>query len=126
MLVEHFDIFKSYLKQAELVFSDIYISVDINCCNLFNPGDSHIKCLINILDVYQLTQVITEPTRITSSTSTLINLFINNNEESIVHSSVYFLPFLWYEKVVFPGKIPDVLRQGILHIFIFHIIKQGD
>ena len=54
MLVEHFDIFKSYLKQAELVFSDIYITGDINCCNLFNPGDSHIKRLINILDVYHV------------------------------------------------------------------------
>jgi hypothetical protein len=37
----------------------------------------------------QLTQMITKPTRITSSTSILIDLFITNNTEGIVHSGVY-------------------------------------
>lgn len=86
--VEHFDIFESYLKPAEMVFSGIYITGVITYCNLFNPGDSHTKCLVNILDLYQLTQVITEPIRITSSTFTLIKLFIDNNKESIMHCGV--------------------------------------
>ena len=89
--VEHFDVFESLLKQAELGFSDIYITGDINCNLLKDPRDCYTTRLINIIEAYQLTQVISEPTRITSNTSTLIDLFITNNRESIVHSGVYSL-----------------------------------
>lgn len=41
------------------------------------------------MEAYQLTQVITERARITCCTSTLIDLFIMNHTESIVHSGVY-------------------------------------
>ena len=77
--VGEFDVFESLLKQAG----------DINCNFLQDSRDSYTTRLINIMEAYQLTQVISEPTRITSTTSTLINLFITNNTESIVHSGVY-------------------------------------
>ena len=38
---------------------------------------------------YQLSQVITEPTRVTATTKTLIDVFITNKKESIIHSGVY-------------------------------------
>ena len=89
--VEHFDVFESLLKQAKIDYSDIYIAGDINCNFLQDSRDSYTTRLINIMEAYQLTQVISEPTRITRSTSTLIDLFITNNTESIVHSGVYSL-----------------------------------
>ena len=44
--------------------------------------------LVNIMEAYQLTQVITENTRVTSNSSTLSDLFITNNAESIERSGV--------------------------------------
>ena len=87
--VEHFDVFESLLKQAELGYSDIYVAGDINCNLLQDSRVSYTTRLINIIEAYQLTQVISDATRITSNTSTLIDLFITNNTESIIYSGVY-------------------------------------
>ena len=107
---EHFDIFESKLEQAEMFYSDIYITGDINS-NLLNLGDSYTMRLINILEAYQLSQVISEPTRVTNSTSTLIDLFITNNEESVVHSGVYPLAISDHNLIFAVRKI-GVRRQS--------------
>lgn len=90
--VEHFDVFESLLKQTELGYSDIYITGDVNYCILLQDSrDSYTTQLINISEAYQFMQLISDPTRITSNTSTLTDLFITNNIESVVHSGVYSL-----------------------------------
>ena len=105
--VEHFDVFESLLKQAELGYSDICITGDINCNLLQDSRDSYTTRLNNIIAAYQLTQVISEPTRITSNTSTLIDLFITNNTESIAHSGVYSLSISDHNrKIGIPRRSP--------------------
>ena len=64
--VELFDVFESLLKQAELGCSDIYITGDINC-NLLQDSVGTRTQHDNITEAYQLTQVISDPTRITSN-----------------------------------------------------------
>ena len=49
-------------------------------------GDTNI--LKHTCDAYQLSQVITEPTRITPSTSTLIDLALTNNPEKVIRPGV--------------------------------------
>lgn len=44
--------------------------------------------LVSLMENYQLSQVINKPTRITGTSSTLIDLFITNNPDSIVNSGV--------------------------------------
>ena len=44
--------------------------------------------LVSLMENYQLSQVINKPTRITGTCSTLIDLFITNNPDSIVNSGV--------------------------------------
>ena len=48
---------------------------DLNC-DLQSKDNSNVKALLNITDIYGLEQLINEPTRITPSTSTLIDLII--------------------------------------------------
>ena len=50
--------------------------------------DGATNILKHTCDAYQLSQVITEPTRITPSTSTLIDLALTNNPEKVVRSGV--------------------------------------
>ena len=42
------------------------------------------KALLNITDIYGLEQLINEPTRITPTTSTLIDLIFTNRPENVV------------------------------------------
>ena len=61
----------------------------INCDRLSDTREPHTTRLINLLETCQLSQFIKEPTRVRENSSTLIDLFIANNPESIEHSGVY-------------------------------------
>lgn len=75
-----------------------------NCINFLQDSrDSYTTRLINIIEAYQLMLVIREPTRMTSNTSTLIDLRITNNTESIVHSSVYSI-FISDHNLIFASR----------------------
>ena len=53
-------------------------------------GKAYSNRLIDILDIYKLKQLITEPTRIINETNSLIDLhvFITNNPQNIISSGV--------------------------------------
>ena len=87
--VECFDIFEECLNKAEDEYKDIYITGDINCNVMSNSPESHTSRLVNLIETHQLSQLINQPTRVTEETRTLIDLFITNSEESILHSGVY-------------------------------------
>ncbi len=64
---------------------------DFNCDLLILLPDnktSFTNRLVDIINLFQLTQVIEEPTRITSDTQTLLDLFITNKPENIINSGV--------------------------------------
>ncbi|CAH3179105.1 unnamed protein product [Porites lobata] len=55
--------------------NDFYLLGDLNCDMLHNRSNYHISSnLTNIFDIYGLSQMISEPTRITSTSRTLIDL----------------------------------------------------
>ena len=61
---------------------------DLNC-DLENPIlDYHTGKLLSFSSLYELTQVISEPTRITKSTSTLTDFILTNTLEHILSSGV--------------------------------------
>ena len=67
---------------------ELYLLGDVNC-NLLPEATAHISSsLTNILDIYGLSQLITEPTRITQVSKSLINLCITNSPEKVSNFGV--------------------------------------
>ncbi|CAB4031226.1 RNA-directed DNA polymerase from transposon BS, partial [Paramuricea clavata] len=64
------------------------VNSDLNCDWNKTPLDSHTQRLKNICVLYQLSQIIDEPTRVTKSSATQIDLILANNPESISNHGV--------------------------------------
>ena len=75
---------------GKLDFENIehYLMGDINCDMIPTRYDNNTQKLKNIADVYGLQQLITEPTRITQTSATCIDLIYTNCADKIVCSGV--------------------------------------
>ena len=63
---------------------------DLNCNLLHQTNlDNDAKHLLRILEIYQLTQLITKPTRITQRSKSLLDVCITCCPEKIIHSDVF-------------------------------------
>ena len=60
---------------------------DINC-DLLSDNNANVNALLNVSDVYGLKQLITEPTRVTPSSSSLIDLIFTNHPDLVSFSGV--------------------------------------
>ena len=61
---------------------------DLNCNYLTNSDNSQLTQLKLIGEVYQLTQLIKEPTRVTQISSTLIDIIFTSDPSKIILSGV--------------------------------------
>ena len=61
---------------------------DLNCNLLSEVVSNNSSHLLNSIDIYGLTQLITEPTLVTQYSSTLINLCLTNSPDKISKSGV--------------------------------------
>jgi len=86
---EYFDKFEMFIQQIDSVYKEIYILGDINVNLLSKPLDTNGTRLCNILNNYQLTQMIDQPTRVTATSRTLIDLFITSDKNKIASCGVY-------------------------------------
>ena len=66
---------------------DIYILGDLNC-NVLDAGDQGGRTFLNFCTAYNLTQVINEPTRITQSSKSLIDIILVSNKNVVEESKV--------------------------------------
>ena len=62
--------------------------IDLNCNLLSDVVSNNSSHLLNIIDIYGLSQLITKPTRVTQYSSTLIDLCLTNFPEKISKSGV--------------------------------------
>ena len=86
--VEIFTYFESLIGKIDAENVEFYLMGDLNC-NLAAPQlDHNTNLLSGIADVYSLQQLITDPTRCTESSSTLIDLIFTNRPDRIVCSGV--------------------------------------
>ena len=76
---EIFDKFEIMLRKLEAEGKEYHIVGDLNCNLLDTEKNVHSRQLTDIMDIYQLEQIITEPTRITIDTTSLIDVFITNS-----------------------------------------------
>ena len=119
-----FDSFDQSIQQADHQFEEIYILGGLNCNLMSNTLEAHTNCLNNLLDVYQSRQLITEPTRITSTSKSLIDLFITNNNDRIIKSGVYPLSISDHciiyaiRKIGIPRKQPKFITTRSFKRFV--------
>jgi hypothetical protein len=73
------------MRDIDSDHQEIYLLGDLNCDML--DSSSHVTKRLNLLiESYQLSQVITQPTRVTQSSSTLLDVCITSNPEHIILS----------------------------------------
>ena len=80
--------FSRTLVSALLMSKPIYILGDLNC-NVLNTGDPACQALLNFCSTFNLIQLITQPTRITESSATLLDVILVSNKELIIESNVH-------------------------------------
>ena len=84
-----------FLDKIEVLFQnldnehkELIIVGDLNCDFLSNNLSNHTKRFNDIVNIFQLTQLIDQPTRITEKTASLLDVALVNNPENISHSGV--------------------------------------
>ena len=68
--------------------TEYYLMGDLNCDLIATRYDNDTRKLVSITDTYGLQQLITEPTRITPTTTTLIDVIFTNCPDRVVCSGV--------------------------------------
>ena len=72
------DDFMNNYSQALTLGKPLLITGDLNC-NLLDPGCSEVVALLDFCKSVNLTQLINEPTRVTETSSTLLDVIITSN-----------------------------------------------
>ena len=65
--IDLFDSFEMFINKCEIESKELLVLGDLNCDWNKTPLDSHTQKLKNICVLYQLSQIIDEPTRVTIS-----------------------------------------------------------
>ena len=88
--VEIFDSIERMIGLIDNEDKETYILGDLNC-NLLDQTnlDNDAKHLLRVLEIYQLTLLITKPTRITQRSKSLLDVCIASCPEKIIHSDVF-------------------------------------
>ena len=89
--VDLFNDFESFLQDCETKDYELYVMGDLNCnTDKFSP-DHNTRKLLFLSALYQLEQLINEPTRVTKTSASLIDLVFTNERKNISHSVVIHL-----------------------------------
>ena len=112
-LSEFFDHFEKLIKAVDNENKEMYILGDLNCNMLKTNNDSNIptKKIKSLYELYQLTQLIDEATRITPTTTSLIDHIVTNMPEKISDSGVIHTGISDHSLVFAIRKISIVTKQ---------------
>ena len=81
-----FSTFERIIDKIDAENLELYLMGDLNCNLLSEVVSNNSSHLLNIIDIYGLTQLTTEPTRVTQYSSTLIDLCLTNSPDKISKS----------------------------------------
>ena len=90
-LPDIFNSFEQLVGKIDAENSELYLLGDLNCNLLPRTSDHNSANLTNILDIYGLSQLITEPTRITDNSQSLIDVCITSCPQKVPTSGVLHL-----------------------------------
>ena len=85
---EFFCYYEDVIKSLDFENKEIIVIGDMNCNYLAESRNSELIHLTEISEVYQLTQIINKPTRITLTSKSLIDLIFTNQESRVVSHGV--------------------------------------
>ena len=85
------DEWASFLGKCDTENSELIIVGDLNCDVSKIPPVPHTRKLKFLCALYQIDQLITEPTRVTPTSATLIDLTLTNRPEYISESGIIHL-----------------------------------
>ena len=88
---ERFNEFEIVIDKIDAENKELFILGDVNCNLLPEAFANNSSYLTSIFDIYGLSQLITEPTRVTPTSKTLIGLCITNSPEKVTNSGVIHL-----------------------------------
>ena len=83
-----FAVFERVVDKVDAENLELYLLGDLNCDLLPDSVNTNSSHLLNIMDIYGLTQLITEPTRVSQYSCTLIDLCLTNSPDKISNSGV--------------------------------------
>ena len=86
-----FNDYESFLQNCETNNCELYVMGYFNCDVTKSSPDYNTRGLQFLSTLYQLDQIINEPTRVTITSASLIDLFFTNKRENISQSGVIHL-----------------------------------
>ena len=86
--VSFFSSLESIILKLDDEDKEILVIGDLNCNMAATTPDFYTKQLNSIIEVYQLQQLILEPTRVTDKSKTLIDIILTNNPARLTFSGV--------------------------------------
>ena len=110
---ELFSTFEDFVGKLDADGKEYYLMGDFNCSML--PAsfyNANTQALLNITDIYNLKQLITEPTRITPLSSTLIDVIFTNLPDNTTCSGVSHIGISDHSLIYVYRKIssPSVIK----------------
>ena len=110
---EFFDHFEKLIKAIDHENKEVFILGDLNCNMLKADSDSNIptKKIKLLYELYQLTQLINEATRVTMTTTSLIDHILTNTPEKISDSGVIHTGISDHSLVFAIRKISIIYKQ---------------
>ena len=102
---------------------EVYILGELNI-NLLEPNLSTGKKLQEIMELYQLTQIINDPTRITEYTKSLIDVCITSSPEKIISTGVIHLGISDHSLIYAIRKLNYVPKTGSRNQIEYRNFKQ--
>ena len=82
--VDIFEKIENLIQNLDNENKEIILAGDVNCDLLANVHSNHTKRLLTIANLFQLTQIIDEPTRVTEYTSTLVDWLMDAEKLHLV------------------------------------------
>ena len=86
-----FTAFHDIIDKIDAENGELYLLGDINCDVSSESPDCNTTNLLNICSIFNLSQVISEPTRITNTSKSLIDLCFTNFPDKVRASGVHSL-----------------------------------
>ena len=110
---DFFDLFEKLIKAIDNENKEMYVLGDLNCDMLKTDKDSNTptKKIKSLYELYQLSQLIDEATRITMTTSSLIDHIVTNTPEKICDSGVIHTGISDHSLVFAIRKISVIRKQ---------------
>ena len=100
-----FSTFERIIDKIDAENLELYLMGDLNCNLLSEVVNNNSSHLLTIIDIYGLTQLITEPTRVTQYSSTLIDLCLTNSPDKVSKSGVIDIGISDYSVIYLTRKV---------------------